>query len=111
MEAQEATETVWLTKSPEPTLERVVAERHVSHVDPEFRQFFTARSLTNGHLLHQEYRSLKTVIRVPRKEVGFVEPADMLTRLETPANAEIVIDEEMEAEDKFAFIYRANYRA
>ncbi len=111
VEAQEATETVWLTESPKPTLERVVGERHVSQVDPEFRQFFTKKSLVHGQLLHQQYRSVKTVIRVPRKEVGFVEPADMLTRLETPANAEIVIDEEMEAEDKFAFIYRAKYRA
>ena len=64
-----------------------------------------------GQLLHQQYRSVKTVVRVPRKEVGFVEPADMLTRLDSPANAEIVIDEELEARGQIRFIYRAKYRA
>ena len=111
VEAKEATGTVWLTESPKPSLERVVGEQHVSQVDPEFRQFFTNKSLIGGQLLHQEYRSVKTVVRVPRKEVGFVEPAEILERLDTPPNAEIVIDEELKAEDKFAFIYRAKYRA
>ncbi|GEM_PF-1294583 len=111
VEAKEATDTVWLTESPKPSLERVVGEQRVSEVDPEFRQFFTKKSLMGGQLLHQQYQSVKTVVRVPRKEVGFVEPADMLSRFETPANTEIVIDEELEAEDKFAFIYRAKYRA
>src|SRR5262249_32876866 len=111
VEAKEATDAVWLTESPKPTLERVVGEQRVSQVDPEFRQFFTKKSLMHGQLLHQQYRSVKSVIRVPRKEVGFVEPADLFSRLDTPANTEIVIDEEMEAADKFAFIYRARYRA
>jgi hypothetical protein len=111
VEAKEAADTVWLTESPKPTLERVVGEQQVSQIDPEFRQFFTKKSLMNGQLLHQQYRSVKTVVRVPRKEVGFMEPAEMLKRLDTPANVEIVIDEELEAKDKFAFIYRAKYRA
>jgi hypothetical protein len=110
VEAEEPTGTVWLTESPKPALERVVGEQRVSQIDPEFRRFFTKKSLMHGQLLHQQYRSMKTVIRVPRKEAGFVEPAEILTRLETPANVEIVIDEELEAEDKFAFIYRAKYR-
>ncbi|BBO06295.1 hypothetical protein SG09_56450 [Bradyrhizobium ottawaense] len=110
VEAKEATDTVWLTESPRPTLERVVGEEHLSRIDPEFRQFFTNKSLREGQLLHQQYRSVRTVIRVPRKEVGFVEPTEILSRLDTPANVEIDIDEKLEAEDKFAFIYRAKYR-
>ena len=111
VDAKETTDTVWLTESPRPTLERVVGEQRVSQVDPEFRKFFTKRSLMGSQLLHQQYRSVKTVVRIPRKEVGSVDPADIRSRLDTPANAEIVIDEEFEAEDKFTFIYRAKYRA
>jgi hypothetical protein len=111
VEAKEAAETLWLTESPKPSLERVAGERRVAEVDPEFRQFFTKASLAGRHLVHQLYSSLKTVVRVPRKEVGFVEPDAMLSRLEAPANTEIVVDEELEAKDKFAFIYRAKYRA
>jgi hypothetical protein len=111
VEAQEAADTVWLTESPKPVLEKVVGERHFSEVDPEFRQFFTKKSVRHGQLFHQQYREMKTVVRVPRKEVGFVEPDDMLARLETPATAQLVIDENLEAEDKFPFIYRAKYRA
>lgn len=109
--AEEPADTVWLTESPRPTLERVVGEQHVSQIDPEFRKFFTKKSLVHGQLLHQQYRSIRTVIRVPLKEVGSVEPDEMLTRLDTAPNVEIVVDEGFEAEDKFAFIYRAKYRA
>ncbi|MGJ5049948.1 hypothetical protein ACQR09_23015 [Bradyrhizobium oligotrophicum] len=110
VEAREATDTVWLTESPSPTLERVIGEQHLTRIDPKFRRFFTKRSLRDGQLLHQQYRSVKKVIRVPRKEVGFVEPTEMLARLETKENVEIVVDEELKAEDKFAFVYRAKYR-
>ncbi|MGY3531168.1 HKD family nuclease [Bradyrhizobium sp. USDA 4516] len=110
METKETTDTVWLTESPKPALERVVGEQHLSQIDPEFRQFFTTKSLRENQLLHQQYRSVRTVIRIPRKEMGFVEPAQILTRLEAPGNVEIVIDEGLEAEDRFAFIYRAKYR-
>jgi hypothetical protein len=104
-------ETVWLTDSPAPKLERVVGVRRVSDVDPEFRRFFTKESLEAGKLLHQEYRSVKTVMRVPRKEVGFMEAPDLQARLEAPLNTEVVIDETLDQDDKFAFIYRAKYRA
>lgn len=111
VEAQEPSTTVWLTESPRPTLKRVIGEERVSDVDPDFQQFFTRNSLAGDQLLHQQYRSVKTVVRVPRKEVGFVEPDEMLRRLDAPAHTEIVIDEELKAEDNFAFIYRAKYRA
>jgi len=113
VESKELTDTVWLTESPKPVLERVVGDHRISQVDPEFRQFFTKKSLMGGQLLHQQYRSIKTVVRVPRKELGFVEQAEMLTRLDirTSENTALVIDEHLEAEDKFAFIYRAKYRA
>ena len=112
--------TVWLSEPPAPKLERVPGVEHFSRVDAEFRQFFTKKSLRGPALLrHQPYRSLKTVMRVPRKEAGSVEAPDLLTRLETqtPALAdktvptEIIIDETLEEKDIFAFVYRAKYRA
>jgi hypothetical protein len=111
VEGKENQETVWLTESPKPKLERVVGVRRVSEVDPEFRRFFTKQSLEGGGLLHQEYRTIKSVMRMPRKEVGSVEASDLGARLETPARTEIIIDEALQQDDKFAFIYRAKYRA
>ncbi len=111
VEATEKPETLWLTESPEPKLERVVDVKWVSDIDKEFRRFFTKQSLQRDGLLHQEYRSLKTVIRVPRKVVGSVETTDLQARLLMPSNSELLIDETLQHEDKFAFIYRAKYRA
>jgi hypothetical protein len=111
VEAKENPETVWLTDSPSPKLERVVGERRVSDVDPEFRRFFTRQSLQGASLLHQEYRSLKAVMRVPRKEVGYVEASGLQARLEAAPNTELVIDETVDQDDRFAFVYRAKYRA
>jgi hypothetical protein len=111
VEVLEKPETVWLTESPEPKLERVVDVKWVSDIDKEFRRFFTKQSLQRGGLLHQEYRSIKTVIRVPRKEVGNVEALDLQTRLLMPSHSELLVDETIQLEDKFAFIYRAKYRA
>jgi hypothetical protein len=104
-------ETVWLTETPKPQLERVVGRTRVSEVDPEFRRFFTSQSLAKGGLLHQEYRSIRTVTRLPRKEVGGTEPQQLIDRLDLPETAELMIDENLEEKDIFAFIYRAKYRA
>jgi len=111
VETQEKPETVWLTESPEPKLERVIGVTRVSDVDPEFRKFFTKKSLHGGGLLHQEYRSVKQVIRLPRKEVGNVEALDLQERLRLPSQTDLLIDETLEQDDIFAFIYRAKYRA
>lgn len=111
VEAVEPPDAVWLTESPKPIVERVVGESHLSEVDMEFRRFFTRQSLSGRHLVHQGYRSLKTVVRVPRKEVGFVETPNLLARLETSARTDLVVDERIQADDKFAFICRAKYRA
>lgn len=104
-------ETVWLTEAPEPKLERVVGQTRISEVDPEFRRFFTKQSLAGDGLLHQEYRSLNAVARLPRKEVGSAEATELVTRLGLPADSELLIDETIEEKDIFAFIYRAKYRA
>jgi hypothetical protein len=111
VEANENRNTVWLTESPEPKLERVVGARNVSEIDPEYRKFFTKSSLEGRGLVHQEYRSLKTTVRVPRKEVGNVESLDLQAKLGMSDRTELLIDETMDQEDKFAFIYRAKYRA
>lgn len=111
VEAKEDPKTVWLTESPEPKLERVLGAPRVSAIDPEFRKFFTRQSLSGGELLHQEYRAVKTVLRVSRKEVGNVESPDLQAKLGIPSAAELLIDEGMAHDDKFAFIYRAGYRA
>ncbi len=109
--APENPETVWLTETPVPKLERVVGVRRISEVDADVRQFFTKQSRDARGLLHQEYRGLKTVVRVPRKEVGNVEKSDLKARLDASALTEILIDEAVDQDDKFAFIYRAKFRA
>jgi hypothetical protein len=111
VEAREDEQTVWLTESPQAKIERVVGERRISEVDPEFRQFFTKQSLARGGLHHQEYRSVKTVMRAPRKEVGFLEAAELKLRFSGDHDTELIVDERLDRKDKFAFIYRANYRA
>jgi hypothetical protein len=110
VEEQQKIETVWLTESPAPKLERVVGATWESEVDPEFRKFFTTNSLRKGKLRHQEYRSFKTIMRLPRKEVGNADALDLRERLSLPAPTELEIDETLERTDRFAFIYRAKYR-
>jgi hypothetical protein len=110
METQEKPETVWMTESPAPKLERVVGATRVSEVDPEYRKFFTGNSLKSGKLLHQEYRSLRTVTRLPRREVGDAEASKLRERL-LLSGTELEIDETLSQNDEFAFIYRAKYRA
>lgn len=111
VDASESPETVWLTESPRPQFEREVGPPRVSRIDPEFREFFTKRSLTIGGLLHQEYRRIRTVARLPRKEVGGTEVADLFSCLCLPAQASLLIDEAIQEKDIFTFIYRARYRA
>jgi hypothetical protein len=111
VEAQEKLETVWLTESPVPTLERVVGPTRVSEIDPEFIKFFTASSVKKGKLFHQEYRRLRLKTRLPRKEVGSLKQLELSERLSLPRSTEVEIDEKLESSDEFAFIYRAKYRA
>lgn len=111
VESQENEQTVWLTESPQPRLERVVGSQRVSEVDPEFQKFFTKQSLAGQRLLHQEYRTVKTVLRTSRKEVGFLEGQELRTRFAAPEQADLIIDEHFDKKDKFAFIYRAKFRA
>jgi hypothetical protein len=110
VDGRENPDTVWLTESPAPKIERIVGERRVSDVDPEFRRFFTRPSLSGGKLLHQEYKRVKSVTHLPRKEVGFVDALELQNRLPLKG-AELIIQEDLERDDKFAFIYRAKYRA
>lgn len=110
IEAQENINTVWLTKSPSPKLERVVGRRSVSEIDAEYRQFFTNASISGPSLLHQEFDNLRTTIRMPRKEVGSFEYPDLQTKLGMGANDVLLIDEAIERNDKFSFIYRAKFR-
>lgn len=111
VEANEDPNTVWLAESPEPKLERVLGVTRVSTIDPEYRQFFTKQSLSNGNLLHQEYRTVKSVLRVSRKEVGNADSPELQAKFGMPNTTELLIDEGMECDDKFAFIYRARHRA
>jgi len=110
VDVRETSEVVWLTESPALKIERLVGERKLSDVDPEFRRFFTRPSLAGGRLLHQEYRSMRSVTHLPRKEVGFVDASELQNRLPIKGT-ELIIHEDLEQDDKFAFIYRAKYRA
>lgn len=111
VEASEKRDTVWLTESPEPRLERVVGTKNISEIDADFRKFFTKASFQGDRLLHQEYRDLKAKVHVPRKEVGHYETPDLQAKLHMGNQVELFIDETIKQDDKFAFIYRAKYRA
>lgn len=111
VEAAERLDTVWLTENPAPKLERVIGARSTSEIDADFRRFFTRASFEGQRLLHQEYRDLRRTVRVPRKEAGHYEAPDLQSKLGTDAHVELLIDETMAQDDKFAFIYRAKYRA
>jgi len=81
-----------------------------AELDPEFRQFFTDRSLRAGKLVHREYRDMKATYRVLQKDVGQVDSQALVKRPGMPVDTTIEI-EESPIKDKFAFIYRARYRA
>jgi hypothetical protein len=102
--------TVWLKDSPTPKRERVVGKTRVQEVDPEFRQFFTSRSLQGRHLVHREYKDVRTIYRLPRKEIGDMESSALLRRLNVPDEARVEIEELRQTDDKFEFIYIAKYR-
>jgi hypothetical protein len=110
VDLMENSETLWLTESPAPKIERIVGEKRLTDVDPEFRRFFTKPSLASGRLFHQEYRRIKTVTHLPRKEVGSADALVLQNRLPV-TGTELIIHEDFEQDDKFAFIYRAKYRA
>jgi hypothetical protein len=92
-------DTVWLRENPAPELERVAGLTRASDIDPEFRRFFTKDSISEGRLLHQEYRTVKTVVRIPRKEVGGAQGSDLVDRLKLPERTELFIEEELPEED------------
>jgi len=48
---------------------------------------------------------VKSVTHLPRKEVGFVEASELQNRLPIKGT-ELIIQEDLERDDKFAFIYR-----
>jgi hypothetical protein len=104
-------QTVWLTESPEPKIEREVGVRRVSEVDPEYRQYFSKDSIVPEGLLHNEFRTLKTTVRLPRKEIGNMREPDLQRRFFTNEEVEVSIDEELSEEDLYLFIYRAKFRA
>jgi len=47
---------------------------------------------------------VKTVLKVSRKEIGNVEAADLQARLSISSDAQLKVVEELEQDDKFAFI-------
>lgn len=111
VETREVETTIWMTENPKPKMEREVGVSRTSEVDPEFRKFFTKQSLVGSELLHQEYRSIKNVIRAPRKEIGALEEPELRLRFNDDERTALIVDERIEKKDKFAFIYRAKYRA
>jgi hypothetical protein len=111
VEAAAPPQTLWLTEDPSPRLERVVGAERVSDVDPEFRPFFAKPSLRPTGLFHQEYRSVRPIVRVPRREAGNVSAPEFQARLALPATTDVQVDDTFDADDPFAFIYRARYRA
>ena len=62
-------------------------------------------------MVHREYRQMKAVYRVARKEVGEMEASALIERVGLSPNTDVQFAELEQKEDKFAFIYRAKYRA
>ena len=110
VEVEEDPSTVWLTGSPTPKLELIAGDTWVSELDPEFREFFTPRSLRGGSLVHRDYHDMQPRYRVLRKEIGPVDAGSLEERLPGIADAKIEVEEARDVEDQFAFIYRAKYR-
>ena len=110
VDSQEDPEAVWLTGRPTITIEPVVGHTTTEDVDRDLRSFFTKQSVQGGKLIRREYRTLKIVYRVSRKEVGQLEADALRVRLELPSDTEIELEEIAEEEDKFVYIYRAKYR-
>lgn len=111
VEQQEDPATVWLTESPSPKWERVVGEERTESIEPEFRKFFTPQSLKGNNLVRREYRDMKPVYRVPRKEVGDLDAPALIERASLPEDTQVHFEELKKTEDKFVFIYRARYHA
>ena len=110
IDVEENPSTVWLKESPIPKRERVVGQTWFTEVDPEYRQFFTPRSLRGQQLVHQAYRTTRDTIRVQRKEIGDIEQTELIPRLSKSKDISVEVEELGQTVDKFAFIYRAKYR-
>lgn len=111
VETQQDPTTVWLTRDPSPKLEPIVGEKWLTEIEPEYREFFTRQSLEGPRLVHRKYSDLKLVYKVARKELGSLPETELAERMALPANARFDVREIEEGEDKFAFIYRAKYKA
>jgi hypothetical protein len=111
VETQEDPMTVWLSRDPSPRLEPIVGETWLTEIEPEYRQFFTRQSLEGARLVHRKYRDLKPVYGVARKEIGSLPEAELVERMALPPDARFDVREIETGEDKFAFLYRARYKA
>ena len=103
--------TIWLSRDPSPKLEPIVGERWLTEIEPEYRQFFTRQSLEGARLVHRKYGDLKRVYSVARKEIGSLPETEIMERMALPPDARLDVREIETGEDKFAFIYRARYKA
>jgi hypothetical protein len=110
VDSEENPRVVWLAESPSPKLERVAGNPRLEEVDPEFLKFFTSKSVRNGALVRQPYEDLRPISRVQRKEIGNVPPEEIAPRVSAAEVTDVAVKELSDADDKFAFIYRAKYR-
>ena len=110
VQSDEDPSTVWLTASPRPREERVIGNTWTSEVDADLRRFFTSSSVEGGRLVHRDYAEIRRVYRVPRREAGLAELTALEARFSELAEASIEIDETVDLDESFAFIYRAKYR-
>lgn len=110
VDIEEDPSTVWLTDSPTPKRERLVGQMWYQKVDPEYKQFFTSRSLKGQQLVHRPYQRTRDTYHVKRKEIGDTEQSELRPRLNVSDNEVFEVEELGQADDKFAFIYRAKYR-
>jgi len=110
VERQQDPSVVWLKENPAPKRERVVGPTWLSEADPDLLKFFSKSSVRADRLVHRRYSRIQTTYRVGRNEVGSLIPEEVADRLLLPEDAKVAIDERRQG-GKFAFIYRARYRA
>jgi hypothetical protein len=107
---KEDVNTIWVSESPQPDLERIAGDEWTSKLDSGFRRFFTRASSRGPDLIHRPYQRLRRSLRLSRQEVGQLDASALATRLELPQGTEILLGDSRPRRGRSAFIYRGKYR-
>lgn len=107
IEAEEDPATVWLVSDPTPKQEKIVTETSQGAIDPEYRRYFTARSIRGASLVYRTYGTLRSTVRLPASEVGAADPDALAERLRLDQSTKLELDD---AAPDLPMMYLARYR-